>query len=72
MRGAIREWQGTAGRAPQCKHGRVRCTNALPEAIRPAIVEHMVKYVKDNPDAWVFTSELGNPIRVVASVGNST
>ena len=38
-------------------------TNALPEAIRPAIVEHLARYVKDSPDAWVFTGERGNPIR---------
>jgi integrase len=38
-------------------------TNALPEAIRPAIVEHLAKYVKDSPDAWVFTGERGNPVR---------
>lgn len=38
-------------------------TNALPEAIRPAIVEHLAKYVKPDPDAWVFTGERGNPIR---------
>ena len=38
-------------------------TNALPEAIRPAIVEHLAKYVGSSPDAWVFTGEKGNPIR---------
>ncbi len=38
-------------------------TNALPEAIRPAIVEHLARYVRDSPDAWVFTGERGNPIR---------
>jgi hypothetical protein len=38
-------------------------TNALPEAIQPAIVEHLARYVKDSPDAWVFTGERGNPIR---------
>jgi integrase len=38
-------------------------TNALPEAIRPAIVEHLAKYVGSGPDAWVFTGEKGNPIR---------
>jgi integrase len=38
-------------------------TNALPEAIRPAIVEHLAKYVKDSSDAWVFTGERGNPVR---------
>lgn len=37
--------------------------NALPEAIRPAIVEHLARYVKDSPDAWAFTGERGNPIR---------
>ena len=38
-------------------------TNALPEAIRPAIVEHLSEYVEPDPDAWVFTGERGNPIR---------
>ncbi|MFZ2116116.1 MAG: site-specific integrase, partial [Pseudonocardiaceae bacterium] len=38
-------------------------TNALPEAIRPAIVEHLARYVKDSPDAWMFTGERRNPIR---------
>lgn len=38
-------------------------TNALPEAIRPAIVEHLAKYVGSSPDAWIFTGEKGNPIR---------
>jgi integrase len=38
-------------------------TNALPEAIRPVIVEHLAKYVKNSPDAWVFTGDRGNPIR---------
>ena len=38
-------------------------TNALPEAIRPVIVEHLTKYVKSSPDAWVFTGDRGNPIR---------
>lgn len=35
-------------------------TNALPEAIRPAIVEHLAKYVPDSLDAWLFTGERGN------------
>ena len=38
-------------------------TNALPEAIRPLIVEHLAKYVKNSSDAWVFTGDRGNPIR---------
>lgn len=38
-------------------------TNALPEAIRPVIVEHLAKYVKNSPDAWIFTGDRGNPIR---------
>ena len=38
-------------------------TNALPEAIRPAIVEHLAKHVGSGADAWVFTGERGNPIR---------
>jgi hypothetical protein len=38
-------------------------TNALPEAIRPIIVEHLAKYVANGGDAWVFTGERGNPIR---------
>jgi len=38
-------------------------TNALPEAIRPVIVEHLAKYVKNSSDAWVFTGDRGNPIR---------
>ncbi|PZS12417.1 MAG: site-specific integrase [Pseudonocardiales bacterium] len=38
-------------------------TNALPNAIRPAIVEHLAKYVQASQDAWVFTGERGNPIR---------
>ncbi len=38
-------------------------TNALPEAIRQAIVEHLAKYVQGGPDAWLFTGERGNPIR---------
>ncbi|HJT04244.1 MAG TPA: integrase [Pseudonocardiaceae bacterium] len=56
-------------------------TNALPLAIRPAIVEHLAKYVENTPDAWVFTGDRGNPIRsgnrnlltgwkkVIASIG---
>src|SRR5918997_2977002 len=38
-------------------------TNALPEAIRPMIVEHLTNYVANSADAWVFTGERGNPIR---------
>lgn len=38
-------------------------TNALPEAIRPAIVDHLAEYVRGDPDAWVFTGARGNPIR---------
>lgn len=38
-------------------------TNALPESIRPAIVEHLAEYVQPGPDSWVFTGERGNPIR---------
>ncbi|HET9257656.1 MAG TPA: site-specific integrase [Pseudonocardiaceae bacterium] len=38
-------------------------TNALPEAIRPVITEHLAKYVEKGPDAWVFTGDRGNPIR---------
>jgi integrase len=37
--------------------------NSLPQAIRPVIVEHLAKYVKKSPDAWVFTGDRGNPIR---------
>jgi hypothetical protein len=33
------------------------CTNALPEAIRPIIVEHLTNYVANGADAWVFTGE---------------
>ncbi|MGA9693573.1 MAG: hypothetical protein WBR33_19430, partial [Pseudonocardiaceae bacterium] len=28
-----------------------------------AIVEHLARYVKDSPDAWMFTGERRNPIR---------
>src|ERR671917_660328 len=38
-------------------------TNALPEAIRPMIVEHLTNYVANGADSWVFTGERGNPIR---------
>jgi integrase len=38
-------------------------TNALPEAIRPIIVEHLAKYVANGGGAWVFTGDRGNPIR---------
>lgn len=32
-------------------------TNALPDAIRPAILEHLTEYVNGGPDAWLFTGE---------------
>jgi integrase len=38
-------------------------TNALPDAIRPIIVEHLAKYVANGGNAWVFTGDRGNPIR---------
>lgn len=30
-------------------------TNTLPEAIRPAIVDHLATYVQGSPEAWLFT-----------------
>jgi len=38
-------------------------TNALPDAHRPAIVEHLAEYVTAAPDASLVTGERGNPIR---------
>jgi adhesin HecA-like repeat protein len=52
LRGA--ELTNDAGPALSKSRASLR-TNALPDAIRPAIVEHLTEYVKRDPDAWVFT-----------------
>lgn len=38
-------------------------TLTVPEAIRPDVLDHLAKFVRESPDSYVFTGLRGNPLR---------
>lgn len=38
-------------------------TLTVPEAIRPDVLDHLAKFVREKPDSYVFTGLRGNPLR---------